>query len=128
MPRDADSPQAWLRFAESDLALAHARTNEKVLLENLCFHAQQAAEKSIKAVLVRYRVRFPKTHSLARLIDLLPSEVARTEELLASRLLSGYATVTRYPGALEPPDEEEYREAIRLATAVHAWAQRTVGA
>lgn len=127
MPHDPDSPETWLRFAESDLALAETRPSERVLLGNLCFHAQQAVEKSIKAVLVLHRVAFPKTHSLARLIDLLPPCVSRTEELLESRALSGYATVMRYPGVAEPPGEEEYRDAVRLATAVCAWAQEAIG-
>jgi HEPN domain-containing protein len=127
MLHDADSPQAWLRFAESDLALARTRPSEGVLLEALCFHAQQAVEKSIKAVLVLHRVAFPKTHSISRLIDLLPPAVTRTEDLLASRSLSGYATVMRYPGVAEPPDEDDHREAVRLALAVHEWAREAVG-
>ena len=127
MPHDAGSPQSWLRFAESDLALAEATGDDRVLCENLCFHAQQAVEKSIKAVLVLSGVAFPKTHSLELLVDLLPSDVVRTEALLASRALSGYATVLRYPGATEPATEEEYRNALRLAAAVFAWAKGVVG-
>ncbi len=127
MPHDADSPQSWLRFAESDLALAEATGDERVLYENLCFHAQQAVEKSIKAVLVLSGVAFPKTHSLELLLDLLPSNVERTEALLESRALSGYATVLRYPGPTEPATEEEHRNAVRLAAAVFAWAKEIVG-
>jgi len=127
MPPEADSPQAWPRFAQSDLALAEARPDARVLFENLCFHAQQAAEKSIKAVLVLNGVAFPKTHSLARLLDLLPPSIVPTQGVLDSRTLSGYATVTRYPGTVEPPGEEDYRAALRLATAVFAWAKEIVG-
>jgi len=113
MPPNADAPQSWLRFAESDLALAEATGDDRVLYENLCFHAQQAVEKSIKAVLVLRRVAFPKTHSLELLVDLLPPDVARMEALLESRALSGYATVLRYPGATEPATEKEHRNAVR---------------
>jgi HEPN domain-containing protein len=126
MPPEADSPQAWLRFAESDLALAEATGDDRVLFENLCFHAQQAVEKSIKAVLVLKGVAFPKTHSLELLVDLLPSDVERTQALLASRVLSGYATVLRYPGALESATEDEYRNALGLAKSIFAWAKATV--
>lgn len=44
------SPDDWLRHAYSDLELARVALPAKVLLELLCFHAQQAAEKSLKAV------------------------------------------------------------------------------
>ncbi len=126
MPPEADSPQAWLRFAESDLALAEAAGDKRVLYENLCFHAQQTVEKSLKAVLVLKGVAFPKTHSLELLVDLLPSSVERTKALLESRALSGYATVLRYPGALESATEEEYLNALGLARSIFAWAKRIV--
>jgi HEPN domain-containing protein len=126
MPHDADSPRAWLRFAESDLALAVATNDNRVLFENLCFHAQQTVEKSIKAVLVMHGIDFPKTHNIEWLLDLLPSDVERTEALLESRALSGYATVMRYPGAAETPSEDEYRNAVDLASAVFEWAKQIV--
>jgi HEPN domain-containing protein len=46
------SPEEWLRYAQSDLKLASITLPSGVLLEALCFHAQQAAEKAIKAVLI----------------------------------------------------------------------------
>jgi hypothetical protein len=57
-------PRQWPRFAVSDLLLAQSRP-EGVLLEQLCFHAQQAAEKAIKAVLIQQAIGFPRTHNLA---------------------------------------------------------------
>jgi len=126
MPHDADSPQAWLRFAESDLALALATTDDRVLFENLCFHAQQTVEKSIKAVLVLHGINFPKTHNIEWLLDLLPPDVERTKDLLESRALSGYATVMRYPGAAETPSEDEHRNAVGLASAIFDWAKQIV--
>ena len=46
------SPQDWLRHARSDLALAGVPKTGKVLYAHLCFHAQQAAEKALKGVLL----------------------------------------------------------------------------
>jgi hypothetical protein len=37
-----------------------------VLYELLCIHAQQAAEKSLKAVLIHHGIAPPRTHNLAR--------------------------------------------------------------
>jgi len=57
------------------------------LLELLCFHAQQAAEKSIKAVLLHEETSAPHIHSIERLVDLLPSGVQRPGVLFeAARL------------------------------------------
>jgi len=53
MPPEAGSPRDWLRLAKADLAIARLELPPDGLLELLCFHAQQAAEKSIKAVLLQ---------------------------------------------------------------------------
>jgi len=58
--------------------------------ENVGFHAQQAAEKFIKAFLVRHQIEFPKTHD----IGLLRQLVARVE----ARSLSGYNFLNRLSG------------------------------
>ncbi len=125
MRPDPDTPEAWLLYAHSDLALASASV-PGVLLENLCFHAQQAAEKSLKAVLVSRGVSFPKTHSIKLLIELLPEDIERTPDLLDAVTLTEYATVFRYPGEVEPITEDEYRHLVALASAVLQWAEETI--
>ena len=51
--RDSGDPAEWLRHARSNLSRCRAdRRLPDVLFEDLCFDAQQAAEKAIKAVLV----------------------------------------------------------------------------
>ena len=45
------SPADWLRYAVSDLELARTTPSSRILLEALCFHAQQAAEKALRACL-----------------------------------------------------------------------------
>ena len=55
MPPERPQPgsaQDWLRYAGSDLELARMSASPNVMLESLCYHAQQCAEKSLKAVLV----------------------------------------------------------------------------
>jgi HEPN domain-containing protein len=49
---DANAPARWLKNARADLALASITLPEGVQYEQLCFHAQQAAEKGLKAVLL----------------------------------------------------------------------------
>ena len=48
-----EDPREWLNRACSDLLLARAK-GEGIYFEDLCFHAQQAAEKAIKALLIRH--------------------------------------------------------------------------
>ena len=60
----------WLRRAEKDLRAAEVLLGEE-LYEEAAFHAQQAAEKALKALLVAHRVRPPKTHSIEYLLSLL---------------------------------------------------------
>lgn len=62
------SSEDWLRRARADLALARAPLPEGALFEDLCFHAQQAAEKAIKAVYIYHGARFRYTHDIAELL------------------------------------------------------------
>jgi len=119
-------PGDWLRRAWSDLDLARVRRNSRILLEDLCFHAQQATEKALKAVLVFRSVPFPKTHNIRTLMDLLPEGLNLPEEARGAAGLTDYAVLTRYPGDLEPVTEEEYFEAVRTAEAVVQWAEKTI--
>jgi HEPN domain-containing protein len=128
MPLEPGSPESWLSYARSDLAVARVPASDQLMKEMLCFHAQQAVEKSIKAVLILAGAPFPKVHSIERLIDLLPDSVMRTPELIESARLTAYATTFRYPGNEEPTTEEEHQEALRLAAAVLAWAEELVEA
>lgn len=77
MPPDIRLLEAreWLRYAEADLALAGVPLPKKGMYEQLSFHAQQGAEKAIKAVLVFEGIDFPKTHNIEFLLTLLPAHV-----------------------------------------------------
>lgn len=65
-PRHASSPREWMNRARSNLAIAKNRIPD-VYLEDLCFDAQQAAEKAIKAVFLARGIEFPFIHDLTRL-------------------------------------------------------------
>ena len=130
MPPDSPgpgSPADWLRHAASDLELARIARPRKVLREGLCFHAQQAAEKALKAALVAQGIPFPKTHNIKTLLDLLPQSITPPLEVQEAASLTDYAVVSRYPGDLEPVTEDEYREAVRLAETVVRWVESFIG-
>ncbi len=120
------SPVDWLRYAYSDLGLARVRRPSKVLLEGLCFHAQQAAEKALKAVLIAKGVPPPKTHNIRTLLDLLPQDVIVPQDVEDAASLTDYAVMSRYPGVFESVDEKEYKETIRLAESVVLWAETII--
>ncbi len=121
-----DDPREWLNRARSDLVLAHA-ASEQVYLEDLCFHAHQAAEKAVKAILLMQSVRFPYTHDIAALLKLVrKSGVTIPADVQQSEVLSAYAVAGRYPGVVETIPPEEYQEAMRSAETVVAWAERLV--
>jgi HEPN domain-containing protein len=120
------SPADWLRYAYSDLELARVRRPPKVLLEGLCFHAQQAAEKALKAVLIDKGVPPPKTHNIRTLLDLLPQGVIVPQDVEDAASLTDYAVMSRYPGDFESIDEREYKETIRLAESVVLWAEKII--
>ncbi len=65
-----EDPREWLNRAQSNLSLAKMQ-GERVYLEDLCFNAQQAAEKAIKAVLIHREVEFPYVHDLSELLTVL---------------------------------------------------------
>jgi HEPN domain-containing protein len=52
-----EDPREWLNRARSNLVRARTK-REGVYLEDLCFDAQQAAKKAIKAILIKHDVKF----------------------------------------------------------------------
>ncbi len=123
MRPEAGSPAAWMRFARSDLAIARGGPDPEILLEGLCFHAQQAAEKAIKAVLVHSGIPASRTHSIERLVSLLPASIERVLVLTQAAALTEYAVEFRYPSDAEPVTDEEHAEAVGIAEGVISWAK-----
>ncbi len=118
--------QGWIVRAESNLHLAQKGDIEGVVYEDLCFEAQQAAEKAIKAVLIHFGDEFPKVHSFNVLLERLQKYIvlpAHIEDVLE---LSDYAIQTRYPGDYYPVTEEEYHRAIIISQGVLKWAKKVI--
>jgi HEPN domain-containing protein len=102
-PRDPTNPRSWLLRARGNLTLAEKGGRMKgVLLEDLCFNAQQAAEKALKAVCLAQGMDFPKTHSLVQLMDILEANgVGISNSVRDADVLTQYAVQSRYPGVEE---------------------------
>ena len=99
---------------------------EGILLEDLCYQAQQAAEKALKALYLKRGVAFPFVHSLDLLLAGLEDLGLEIPDAIdQATILTRYAVETRYPGAYEPVTEAEYQEAIGFAEAILSWAEIT---
>lgn len=121
------TPEDWLTRAEGDLALAKAPLPRGGFYEDLCFHAQQAAEKAIKAVYLKRGLTFRYTHDLDELIRVLvDSGVEVPDRVRDAIILTSYAWEARYPGLAEPVTEAEYQEAIEMAERVVLWAKEMI--
>ena len=121
-----DDPREWLNRAKSNLALAKNRISD-AYLEDLCFEAQQAAEKAIKATLISYRIEYPYVHDLALLLSMLEENgVAIPDFVRRAGRLNRYAVATRYPGVASPVALQEYLDSVETAEAVVEWAVKRV--
>ena len=119
-----DDPREWLNRAKSNLALAKSRV-PNAYLEDLCFEAQQGAEKALKAVLIRRGIEFPYVHDLAQLLSLLAEDGESVPaDIREAAGLTPFAVITRYPGTARPVTEQEYERAVATAEAVVLWADR----
>jgi HEPN domain-containing protein len=126
MPSDlprSGSPKDWMRRAQSNLLRAEQPKPEEVLWEDLCFDAQQAAEKALRAVLLFANIKFRFVHDIGELVTLLTNNgFAVPKEVEEAVELTEYAVEARYPGPFEPVTREEHGRAVMLARAVVEWA------
>ncbi len=110
--------QKWIEKAEEDLKAARLLLNSSADLNSIvCFHAQQAVEKSLKAFLTRAGVRTGKTHDIGFLLRLCEEQDEEFRNLPTEELsrLSFYAVQIRYPENYYTPSSEETRKAIEMA-------------
>lgn len=118
----------WVDKAEADLATAgrELRARRRPNFDAACFHAQQCAEKYLKARLVAADISFPKTHDLEALLDLiLPQEPLW--EAFRPRLnnLTSFAITFRYPG--ESATREMAKTAVSDCQAIRRQIKQTLG-
>lgn len=122
-------------FERAELLLAKARddetlleeiiSNEKVRDEIIGFHAQQAAEKLLKAILMAKNIPYRRTHDLRELIDLIKdNDIEFPESLMELRNLSPFAVEFRYD-YIPPEEEEEFNrnKALEMVQQLRKWIE-----
>ena len=113
-PSLAADVRGWLSKAGKDLAAAAYELQAKPpFADDIVFHAQQAAEKSLKAFLSWHRVPFRKTHNLIELGEACCRIDPSLDALLRRAApLTEYAWKFRYPGDPEEATAEEAADAL----------------
>jgi HEPN domain-containing protein len=70
-----DESPAWIERAEEDYAIARSALRRKLPLTYIaCFHAQQCAEKYLKALLVSRGQSFPIVEHLKKVAWIIPGD------------------------------------------------------
>ena len=109
----------WISYAEEDLGLANyaMKKSGSRPYRLIAYHAQQCAEKYLKAYLVYHDIDFPFTHDIGKLLKLSGSHI-RIENIKEAEELTPYAVTARYPGVDEIVTENEAHQALNLASIV----------
>lgn len=117
--------QEWIAKAEDDLAGAQA-LYERGLYDLVCFHAQQCAEKYLKAFLEEQGISIPKTHKLTELMDLSGGLLTELDPLRpALAKLSDYAVISHYVGF--KASQKDVEEALQTAQEVRSVVRAMLG-
>ncbi|WP_225907444.1 HEPN domain-containing protein [Leptolyngbya sp. BL0902] len=108
----------WMAYAQRDFTAAQTLAREgDTFAPQICFLAQQAAEKSLKAALIFLQIEFPFRHDLELLASLFPKDWACSQLANLPRLTE-WAVESRYPSSLEDPTQEDAQAALALAQEV----------
>ena len=109
----------WMAYADEDLHLSkYALKLRPAPCRLIAYHAQQCAEKCLKAYLVFRRVDFPYTHNISLLLELCTGQSKWAESLQDAEELTAFAITTRYPGEDKKVTMAEAVRAIELASSV----------
>jgi HEPN domain-containing protein len=117
-----EEARRYLRLADADIAAFRVlAANPDIRLAIVCFHAQQAAEKCLKAMLFTHSVEFRRTHDLHELASLVTETGAALPCTMdALDRLNPYAVIFRY-------DDTEIEtltrdQAASLIETIRTWA------
>lgn len=120
-PEKLAEVRSWLKKAASDLRGADIDlAASPPFIEDMLFHCQQAAEKTMKGFLTAHDRIFRKTHDLDELASACEAVDPTLKEVLnPARDLTVFAWEFRYPGKAEAPSLEEARQFRAVAGEVY---------
>lgn len=117
----------WLFRADEDIAVINnlVKSGTELYTSTICFHAQQAAEKFLKAFLVYHDVDFPKTHD----IDFLLLECQKIDKEtfeIDINSLTDFGVSVRYPDDIYIPDVKETLEYQDIAVEIKEIVEKLI--
>lgn len=118
----------WVAKAEGDFAMMEreCKVHNNPNYDGICFHAQQCAEKYLKARLCEANISFTKVHDLVALLEqMLVVEPAWESFRQDLAYLSDFAVTFRYPG--ESADIESALDAQRRCRLFRSAARNSLG-
>jgi HEPN domain-containing protein len=121
---------SWLERADEDLrVVSDLLASESPSWMGVAFHAQQAAEKYLKALIISRWRKPPRIHELAPLVDLARAIGCSLPDLAAEcAALEPFAVDSRYPEHMPMPTEAQGRAAVAAATNIVAAVRPLLGA
>ena len=126
-----EETEKWITKGLNDYKTAEKLLNlpeDEIITDTLCFHAQQAVEKLLKAFLVENNIEFGRTHDIEYLIKLCSQKDSEFSTLIGSvKNLTDYAVEVRYPDDFYIPTLDEAREAFEAAKKVKEFVFKKLG-
>lgn len=128
MPRnsgeESKSPRDWLEFSRNDYEAAICLSQApRPLVEIICFHCHQSAEKYLKAFLLSQNTAPPRTHDLFVLCEACEEIDPAFHAIEKTALrLTPMATAGRYPIAV-PMDEGIMMSCLHHAKEIHDFVE-----
>ena len=118
----------WLKKAKNDLrAVQQIMSESDYPTDIVCFHSQQAIEKSLKAILIYRDIEFKRSHDLIYLLNLSELSAETKQKYIATFLdINYYAVNARYPGEEDDPTIAETELAFQIARDVFDLSERII--
>lgn len=90
----------WLNRAKDDLTVIEEIIDNHNLTNMVAFHAEQAVEKALKAIIEEFEIGFIKTHQLEFLLNKAKPHITFEVDLTTIKKLDEVYIATRYPSDL----------------------------
>lgn len=119
--------EEWARYGDEDHQIVKIALKENGPPNQICFHAQQMAEKYLKGFLAFSNKRFEKKHQLDYLLNLCETIDPSFHELTENvKYLAEFYIETRYPGDCPEFFVEDAKEAAEAAQRIKEFVLKKV--
>ncbi len=117
----------WFEKADEDILASEVVIEASPKLYDVsAFHAQQAAEKYLKAFIAFNEVMPPKVHNIKELIDIAAQFDEAFESIRNAETLSKFAVRSRYPDDMEVDTKEQALYILSVAKLVKNFVRKKI--